>query len=110
MQDEQKHHQRRSGHPLCGVSAFQHVQSTDEQHPLCSISAVLPNHCREEEQLGGQHQPEAQEKQRPWSASQQPGGSGTQPESWLTAAIPMDNPYCSCMLTRATPHSCNPYG
>ena len=26
----------------------------------------------------------------------------------LTAAIPMENPYCSCELTRA--YSCNPYG
>ena len=24
-------------------------------------------------------------------------------ESWLTAAIPMDNPYCSCKLTRVLP-------
>ena len=23
-------------------------------------------------------------------------------ESWLTAAIPMDNPYCSCRLTRGS--------
>ena len=24
-------------------------------------------------------------------------------KSWLTAAIPMDNPYCSCKLTRVRP-------
>ena len=33
-------------------------------------------------------------------------------EPWPTAAIPMENPYCSCKLTgpRAMAHSCNPYG
>ena len=28
----------------------------------------------------------------------------------LTAAIPMENPYCSCMLTLVMAYSCNPYG
>ena len=31
---------------------------------------------------------------------QVPEGAG---ESWLTAAIPMENPYCSCKLTRVLP-------
>ena len=32
--------------------------------------------------------------------------NSTASESWLTAAIPVDNPYCSCKLT----YSCNPHG
>ena len=32
------------------------------------------------------------------------GGRGRPGESWLTAAIPMDNPYCSCKLTRGRHH------
>ena len=31
-------------------------------------------------------------------------------ESWLTAAIPMDNPYCSCKLTRVQPGTTNVTG
>ena len=31
-------------------------------------------------------------------------------ESRLTAAIPMDNPHCSCKLTRVMAYSCNPGG
>ena len=29
-------------------------------------------------------------------------------ESWLTAAVPMDNPSCSCKLTRVCPHQPSP--
>ena len=28
----------------------------------------------------------------------------------LTAAVPTDDPYCSCRLTRCSAYSCSPYG